>query len=55
MLLSDIKELMKCRDNLHQRFLKTHDKRDWEIYRAESRNHVKVMLKETARSHLSNK
>ncbi len=29
----DTKELMKSRDKLHQRFLKTRCKRDWEMYR----------------------
>ena len=48
----DTKELMKSRDKLHQRFLKTRCKRDWEMYR-ESRNNVKVMLKEAAINHLS--
>jgi hypothetical protein len=44
--------LMKSRDKLHQRFLKTRCKRDWEMYR-ECRNNVKVMLKEAAINHLS--
>ena len=48
----DTKELMKSRDKLHQRFLKTRCKRVWEMYR-ESRNNVKVMLKEAAINHLS--
>ena len=48
----DTKELMKSRDKLHQRFLKTRCKRDWEMYR-ESRNNVKVVLKEAAINHLS--
>ena len=48
----DMKELMKSRNKQHQRFLKTRCKRDWEMYR-ESRNNVKVMLKEAAINHLS--
>ncbi|CAB3996914.1 Hypothetical predicted protein [Paramuricea clavata] len=48
----DTKELMKSRDKLHQRLLKTRCKRDWEMY-AGSRNKVKVMLKEAAINHLS--
>ena len=39
----DTKELMKSRDKLHQRFLKTRCKRDWEMYR-ESRNNVKAII-----------
>ncbi len=48
----DTKEVMRSRDKLHQRFLKTRCKRDWEMYR-ESRNNVKAMLKEAAINHLS--
>ena len=47
---ADTKELMKSRNKLHQRFLKTRCKRDWEMY-TESRN--KVMLKEAAINHLA--
>ena len=48
----DTKELMRSRDKLHQRFLKTRCKRDWEMYR-EFRNNVKALLKEAAINHLS--
>ena len=48
----DTKELMSTRDKLHQRFLKSRCKRDWEKYR-ESRNKVKVILKEASINHLS--
>ncbi len=43
---------MKSGDKLHQRFLETRCKRDWEMYR-ECRNNVKAMLKEAAINHLS--
>ena len=46
----DTKELMKSQNKLHQRFLKTRCKPDWEMY-TESRNKVKVMLKEAAINH----
>ena len=48
----DMKELMKSRNKLHQRFLKTRCKRDWEMY-TESRKKVKVMLKEAEINHLA--
>ena len=48
----DMKELMKSRNKLHQRFLKTRCKRDWEMY-TESRKKVKVMLKEAEINHLT--
>ena len=48
----DTKELMKSRNKLHQIFLKTRCKRDWEMY-TESRNKVKVILKEAAINHLA--
>ena len=48
----DIKELMKYRNKLHQRFPKTRCKRDWETY-TESRKKVKVMLKEAEINHLA--
>ena len=48
----NMKELMKSRNKLHQRFLKTRCKRDWEMY-TESRKKVKVMLKEAEINHLA--
>ena len=48
----DTKELMKSRNKLHQRYLKTRCKRDWEMY-TESRKKIKVMLKEAAINHLA--
>ena len=48
----DMKELMKSRNKLHQRLLKTRCKRDWELY-TESRKKVKVMLKEAEINHLT--
>ena len=47
-----MKELMKSRNKLHQRFLKTRCKQDWEMY-IDSRKKVKVMLKEVEINHLA--
>lgn len=48
---SEIKDLMRNRDRLHNCFLQTRDINDWNRYK-ESRNTIKITLKNAAKKHV---